>query len=67
MKPWALGQTDSGSYLAFNDFSTGIIQLPLGESLGRQPGGMFIFVSAVTPNPTARELPGREANLRHKG
>ena len=33
----------------------------------REPGVMFIFVSAATPKTAVRELPGRGTHLRHKG
>lgn len=59
--------TPSGSCLACDDFPTGVILLPLEESLGRQPGVVFIFDSAATPKPTVRELPGSGTHLRHKG
>lgn len=43
--------TSSGSCSALDDFPTGVVLLPLEESLGRPPGVMFLFVFAATPKP----------------
>lgn len=54
--------------LVVSDFPTGVLLLHWKKTGSWEAArGMFIFVFVATPEPTTTELPGRDANLRHKG